>query len=234
MELVPTGSFVRNRELGTALAAGAVAIGLLLGASAAQAEVVIIDPGSVGNQAIRSPFAFEDDTNTLELRFKDNKTLEFGSTPPLIFSIQSNQVNTAYEGFLTDELGNQIAGTDFIGSTETGATQLLLDDFTVWSGLTVTGEWVNVSRTLYEIFWINSPKPIVGQVDAAGNQTPTADAGGSVTGVAGAAVGFDGSASSDPEPGTIEQYDWNFGDGNMSIDGGPTPSNTYADARIYN
>jgi len=191
VQLIAAGSFVRNPKLATALAAGAVAIGLLLGASAAQAEVVIIDPGSVGNQATRSPFVLEDHTNTLELRFADNKTLEFGSMPPLIFSIQSNQVNTPYQGFLTDELGNQIAGTDFVGSTEAGATQVLLDEFTVWSGLTVTGEWVDASRSVYEIFWINSPKPIVGQVDAAGNQTPTADAGGSVTGVAGAVGGYE-------------------------------------------
>jgi chitinase len=39
-------------------------------------------------------------------------------------------------------------------------------------------------------------------------------------------VNFDDSGSSDPD-GTIDQYDWAFGDGFIALDAGPTPSHTY-------
>jgi PKD repeat protein len=65
-----------------------------------------------------------------------------------------------------------------------------------------------------------------------GNLPPTADAGGPYRGDEGVAVDFDGSASEDPD-GTIAQYDWDFGDGNTAINGGPTPSNNYAVADNY-
>ena len=60
-----------------------------------------------------------------------------------------------------------------------------------------------------------------------GNQLPVADANGPYTGEAGMAVSFDGSASNDPD-GTIETYDWNFGDGNTGS--GETTTHTYAAA----
>jgi len=46
-------------------------------------------------------------------------------------------------------------------------------------------------------------------------------------------VNFDGGASSDLD-GSIAQYDWDFDDGNTAIDGGLTPSNTYALSGNYN
>jgi hypothetical protein len=60
---------------------------------------------------------------------------------------------------------------------------------------------------------------------------PFADANGPYTGVVGGAVAFDGTTSKDLD-GTIVTYDWDFGDRTNSI--GSTPSQTYAEAGIYN
>jgi PKD repeat protein len=59
-----------------------------------------------------------------------------------------------------------------------------------------------------------------------GNVPPVADAAGPYTGVAGAPVSFDGSASTDPD-GTITDYDWTFGDGLTGT--GPMPDGTITD-----
>jgi len=61
---------------------------------------------------------------------------------------------------------------------------------------------------------------------------PTADADGPYVGIAGAPVTFDGSASDDLD-GTIERYDWVFGDGSTADDAGPEPDNTYLAGDIY-
>jgi len=70
--------------------------------------------------------------------------------------------------------------------------------------------------------------------EASGNQPPVAEAGAPVTGEVNVAVAFDGSASFDPEGGGIAQYDWDFGDGNSAINGGATPSHSYATDTTYN
>ena len=68
---------------------------------------------------------------------------------------------------------------------------------------------------------------------ALGNQPPVADPNGPYTGTAGIPLSFDGSESTDPD-GTIAFYDWDFGDGTVLLDAGPTPSHTYAAVGIYN
>jgi PKD repeat protein len=62
------------------------------------------------------------------------------------------------------------------------------------------------------------------------NTAPTADAGGPYSGVEGAAVSFDGTASSDADGDTLS-YAWDFGDGSTGT--GATPHHTYADNGIY-
>jgi PKD repeat protein len=49
---------------------------------------------------------------------------------------------------------------------------------------------------------------------------------------AGSAVSFDGSGAADPD-GSITRYDWDFGDGNLLPDGGPTPTHLYAGPGVY-
>jgi PKD repeat protein len=66
-----------------------------------------------------------------------------------------------------------------------------------------------------------------------GNQPPVADPNGPYTGTVGTPVSFDGTGSSDPD-GTIDAYDWDFGDGTIALDAGPTPTHTYATANTFN
>jgi PKD repeat protein len=63
------------------------------------------------------------------------------------------------------------------------------------------------------------------------NQAPTANPGGPYSGTAGAAIAFDGSASSDPDGDLPLSYAWTFGDGGTAT--GATPSHTYASAGTY-
>jgi 6-phosphogluconolactonase (cycloisomerase 2 family) len=48
----------------------------------------------------------------------------------------------------------------------------------------------------------------------------------------GTKVSFDGSASGDPD-GAVARYDWDFGDGQTLVDGGATPSHSYATPGRY-
>lgn len=63
------------------------------------------------------------------------------------------------------------------------------------------------------------------------NQNPVANAGPDQTVFAGESVSFNGSASSDPD-GTIQSYDWSFGDGTPN-QSGVTVSHTYSSAGQY-
>jgi PKD repeat protein len=62
------------------------------------------------------------------------------------------------------------------------------------------------------------------------NRAPTADAGGPYTGDTGAAITFDGTASSDPD-GDALNYAWDFGDGMTGT--GAAPTHSYAAAGTY-
>ena len=64
------------------------------------------------------------------------------------------------------------------------------------------------------------------------NQPPVARPGQSYTGIAGQQVAFDGSASSDPDPGdSIVSYAWLFGDGTSGT--GATPTHAYSSAGTF-
>jgi PKD repeat protein len=62
------------------------------------------------------------------------------------------------------------------------------------------------------------------------NQAPVADPGGPYGGDTGAAIRFDGTASTDPD-GDALTYAWNFGDGTTGT--GATPTHSYAAAGVY-
>jgi PKD repeat protein len=62
------------------------------------------------------------------------------------------------------------------------------------------------------------------------NQAPVADPNGPYTGTEGVAIAYDGKDSYDPD-GTIDTYEWDFGDGNSAS--GVTPTHTYAQNGTY-
>ncbi len=62
------------------------------------------------------------------------------------------------------------------------------------------------------------------------NESPTANANGPYAGTTGVAVQFSSAGSSDPD-GSIETYEWDFGDGNTST--AADPSHTYGSADTY-
>ncbi|UCH74879.1 MAG: PKD domain-containing protein [Rhodospirillales bacterium] len=64
------------------------------------------------------------------------------------------------------------------------------------------------------------------------NLPPVADPNGPYSGTVGVPVAFDGSGSTDPD-GTIVSYDWDYGDGTVVLDAGPTPSHAYAAPGLY-
>jgi DNA-binding beta-propeller fold protein YncE len=64
------------------------------------------------------------------------------------------------------------------------------------------------------------------------NQAPVAGFTASAA-IAGAPTQFDASAAVDPD-GSIVRYDWNFGDGTVLMNGGPTPTHTYTSPGDYN
>jgi chitodextrinase len=65
---------------------------------------------------------------------------------------------------------------------------------------------------------------------AATNQVPVSRPGGPYTGAAGQLIQFNGAGSSDPD-GSIQTYQWYFGDGVTGT--GPTPTHRYASAGTY-
>jgi PKD repeat protein len=66
---------------------------------------------------------------------------------------------------------------------------------------------------------------------ASANQPPVADPNGPYSGTLGEAISFDGSGSTDAD-GTIESYDWDFGDGSTTGNG-VSPSHTYTASGTY-
>jgi PKD repeat protein len=81
-----------------------------------------------------------------------------------------------------------------------------------------------------------------GQMDTAattatigdGNLPPVADAGGPYVADVEEAITFDGTGSTDPNGDeTIDSYDWDFGDGTVMQDAGPTPTHAYTEPGLY-
>jgi YVTN family beta-propeller protein len=76
--------------------------------------------------------------------------------------------------------------------------------------------------------------PVAGgpwQIAIVPDQSPTAQFSFSA-GKAASPTAFNGQASSDPD-GAVARFDWSFGDGATTLNGGPTPSHVYAKAGGY-
>jgi len=63
------------------------------------------------------------------------------------------------------------------------------------------------------------------------NQAPVADFV-AAPGAAGRPTTFDATASHDPD-GRVARFDWDFGDGTLPPDGGPTPTKQYSTAGTF-
>jgi hypothetical protein len=195
-------------------------------ASTAHAQIEIpFNPGQVEECANQStPFPLPG--LPFDLVFTDNKTLTLG--PGTLGFVLNGAGIIPFAGALLDAAGNVIPGTEYEGLADGDATHLELSQSTTWHGMRFVSDFPTGSGVMVFVTC-----PVVGQSDTSGNQPPIAEAGAPVSGTVGAAVTFDGSGSSDPD-GDIVQYDWDFGDGNTAMNGGPTPSNTYAVADTYN
>jgi PKD repeat protein len=67
-----------------------------------------------------------------------------------------------------------------------------------------------------------------------GNLPPVADAGGPYSADVDEVITFNGTGSTDPNGDeTIVSYDWDFGDGTVLLDAGPTPTHAYTEAGLY-
>jgi len=130
-------------------------------APSAQAVEILVNPGPVGSP-VNNPLAFFIEEGSLpepppfpsvDLVFTDGKSviLQPGTGPPnlLVFEMLGDTVS--YTGFLTNELGNEIPGTDFTGIADTSATNKELPEGTVWHGMHFQADFLD-ART-YTLVW---------------------------------------------------------------------------------
>ena len=223
--------------------------------SGCEQEPLYIDPGTIGNGAkdftVSAP-----SLRCITILWTDNKTLEYGDgthfwlTPgapyggvyTVTFRDENLEVinqdiqctNGVYEDGQPPLAGGTMIGPNNpipFGLVDWGLAPCR--SASVIRGIVVSGTPLRGVAD-FDWNWDNEDRPVVGQLQAGGNQPPIAEAGEPVTGTAGEPVAFNGSGSFDPEQGPL-QYDWDFGDGRPPlIGGGPTPSYTYAASNTYN
>jgi len=225
---VITGMFKCYKILGICL------ILIALFAPAAHAETVQVNPGAVGGNA--NDFFFDaGPADFVKIVWTDSKTLEYTSGTTHFFFLYGPDCSS-FAGVLLDAAGKPIPETAVGGRTQCTAGSELstgridLPTGTIFSGIRLSsGGFSTVAGWSWA--WNPDDRPVVGQTEASGNQPPVADAGGPYVGVAGSAVSFDASGSSDPD-GTIFTYTWDFGD-NTTL-GGETVQHTYTSGAKYN
>ena len=202
-------------------------------------QTITIDPGTPGEEAQDFDFGLLGE-GPVQVLFADNKTIKWNAGS---HSWRSPGIPaTLYDGFFLDGTLDPTTTAFFYGQTATGGLDYTPDYATtnlaeagVFRGLLFDIVAAPGGGTEFGWTWDPNDRPLVGQLDASGNQPPIAEAGEPVTGTVDVAVAFDGSASIDPDGGDITQYDWDFGDGSDAlIDGGPTPSHTYTASGTYN
>lgn len=151
----------------------------------------------------------------------------------------SNQLPTADAG--GPYSGTQGTAVDFDGSGSSDTDGTLVDyswdfgDGTTDVGATVSHTYQSTGTYTVTLTVTDdagdSDTATTEATIGAGNQAPTADAGGPYSGTSDVEVAFDGSASSDAD-GSIVSYDWDFGDGTTGT--GETTGHTYASQGTYN
>ncbi len=111
-------------------------------------------------------------------------------------------------------------------------------DSTTGSGETTSHTYAaegvyTVTLTVTDDFGNTGTTSTTATITATALLPPIADVGGPYNGIINDPVAFNGTASTDPD-GTIVRYDWDFGDGTVLTDAGPTPTHTYTTVGIYN
>lgn len=186
--------------------------------------------GYVVNQGSNTVSVLDPATNTVV------KTLNVGQQPGL--AVVSPDGSRAY---VVNEVSNSYSvidtATDTVGATVASGTAP--------RGIALTPDGARI----YLALWGESRLSVIdaasnelvgtvgGFIDGALNVSLTPDQGPAAAFTAsparaGKPTSFDASGSSDPD-GTVSRYDWDFGDGQTSPNGGPTPSHTYVNAGTY-
>ena len=134
------------------------------------------------------------------------------------------------------------------GQVTLGVSDAADTEFTCWQSATSTCRWgdypgASPDPTDGNLVWgssmlsgpsTTSPQWKTDNFSVMADQPPTAAFGYSpASPVAGGAVSFDGSGSTDGDGDTIRSYAWSFGDGATATGSGPTAQHAYATAGSY-
>ena len=236
---------VMTRKLGTALAVGAVAMCLLLGAGMAQAQTVEKDGDTVtairglqfGNVIYDVEFPRQSGETTYDFNEAGGATFDFNNA---VFALGAVR---AVNEILTDEGVSTVGVAGFPPSTEFNIGYEAVTEGRGVEDVTLVlvelgkgdpnspGAWLE-DNTSYNISDSHTWADFT-IVDFAGdgNLSPLAAANGQYTGLVGENVAFDSTGSTDLD-GTIVAYEWDFGDGSPIVNG-PTPSHTYMASGAY-
>jgi len=238
-------------QLVAAPAACAVALGLLFGAIPAQAQTVEKD-----GDTVRAIHDLDLNGVTYDVEFSWISAAGLYGDPSIFDFSNSTDAKAAVQA--VNDVLNADGGAFHVGPDDVDNAEFYrigFENFVRHFGglnlnkdVTFTKSWNgSAPDTGSPGAWITSPDPddwpfitdamwadfIVVDTPGSGNQPPTADADGPYTGTAGVALSFDGNGSDDPD-GTIDTYDWEYGDGTTDFNAGLTPSHTYVDGGTYN
>ncbi|MGD8394257.1 MAG: PKD domain-containing protein [Candidatus Eiseniibacteriota bacterium] len=181
------------------------------GNETAEALVRISDAGSSAAEDI------SDDTFTITLL-----------TPPIC------DAGGPYEGETGEDITFDGSGSsDPDGTVESWGWQF--GDGEIGSGETTTHSYATaatytVTLTVTDNDALTSMCATTATITGGGGEPPVCDAGGPYAGAPDADITFDGSGSSDPD-GTVESWDWMFGDGTTGS--GETTTHSYGTAGSY-
>lgn len=133
-------------------------------ASGAKADIIFVDPGTPGSGA--QDFFIASTTGVLiDILFLDNKTLEWEAGTHTWLT-PGTPVDLLYSGFLLDESGNEIPGTELIGRTQ-GQNDPIplgtidLSESTVFGGIRLTSVYGENVELNWQ--WDNDDRPLVGE-----------------------------------------------------------------------
>ncbi len=190
--------------------------------------------GATGNGATPTHTYTETGTFTVTLSVTDDGGLSDTATTTATVGLGNQAPVANPNGPYSGTVGSAVQ-FDGSGSSDPDGTIVSYD----WEfGDGVTGTGISPTHTYAAAGNYNVTLTVMddsGATDSAGttasigtvNQPPVANANGPYNGTVSVPVTFNGTGSNDPD-GTIVGFDWDFGDGTVAVDAGPTPSHTYS------